>query len=949
MANLQRLIIGGRPATIAFMTAYGGDLVEPANAAIAVATFADGGVAHYVVGTPTTAEDAGHPFHGNQWTSGTFGLPPSASDPAPGSSYMYHSTNAKNVPSIAKKGLVRPTKGIGDAPISLSPHLDSVHTWAGLIGNKDQETAVLRTKRAGLALEQHEPGEYDKRDVGAEDATFRPIAADRLEVYHEGQWKKLTPKTLIAPRNTDNTPIHVAADDHVDKVKVAVKYAFMQGRAAVDRVKLKEALKDRSEVGMHVAMDDAKAAVHAALLKALPPALLAVHNAGGHAGMAAVHERMPLSRAAGGGNPNHDAKGQFSASDTTAGITDQDWDLVSSYVTGPRVNEALNGGRELDDDDRRHLEALDKIIAAQPKISAGTELLRSVSKEDFDRILNDPSHVQGGFMSTSQSLDAVHEGIYQNDLENEGMGLLKVEVGEGVHGLDVNKTMPDDYNSFPSQEEVILDRGLTVTVLGKEKDTITKDPSGLWDDLKLPTLRIRVSKPDKKGRIGASGDWGHAGRPGEVGGSSSGGGAREASIKVLTVKEAIPLILAGKVVELKNPGKVNTLLTKLAAISKDAVKRGEKAPNYDACKIAVAGASFFCGDPVKTKEYPNGMPRVAMPQLGGVPRPGSAADKLPKDDKGAVDAAPEFLDYLERRGISSKSESVRAESLMASQAQMDGPKIAKRVAKEDWTSEKPVFISRDNYIIDGHHNWAAQVGRAATKSGDKLSELKIRAIRVDAPISEVLKLAKTWSVRQGLGAKSVAAEASLLDRVKALFGFRTAAPQRKGQPHSTVGPFGLAFNVSDPNAVAWAREHAAELAQGLSDTTEQDIRDAIASNLEGDIDQGDAYDEILDAIGDDDRAEMIARTETMTASNQGTLTSWDQATEAGLLTGDELKEWIATSGCCDECADLDGEQVALDADFSSGDDAPPAHPNCRCTIGMAVAGETGDEGGDDAG
>lgn len=892
MANLQRLIIGGRPATVAFMTAYGGDLVEPANAAIAVATFADGGVAHYVVGTPTTAEDAGHPFHGNQWTSGTFGLPPSASDPAPGSSYMYHSTNAKNVPSIAKKGLVRPTKGIGDAPISLSPHLDSVHTWAGLIGNKDQETAVLRTKRAGLALEQHEPGEYDKRDVGAEDATFRPIAADRLEVYHEGQWKKLTPKTLIAPRNTDNTPIHVAADDHVDKVKVAVKYAFMQGRAAVDRVKLKEALKDRSEVGMHVAMDDAKAAVHAALLKALPPALLAVHNAGGHAGMAAVHERMPLSRAA-----------------------------------------AFNEDETRDDHGRWTGTGQDpeKIAAIVAKIP-----------------LNHPDRPAGGLPTDRAVRQAVADA---EDGRDFGEGMVAVEAVGALRPTESSMMTPTEHfveryrKGWPVKPPVVDQTG---AILDGHHRVASAEAAG-----RARIFVVRVAAPKPKGleevRTAASGDWGHAGRPGEVGGSSSGGGAREASIKVLTVKEAIPLILAGKVVELKNPGKVNTLLTKLAAISKDAVKRGEKAPNYDACKIAVAGASFFCGDPVKTKEYPNGMPRVAMPQLGGVPRPGSAADKLPKDDKGAVDAAPEFLDYLERRGISSKSESVRAESLMASQAQMDGPKIAKRVAKEDWTSEKPVFISRDNYIIDGHHNWAAQVGRAATKSGDKLSELKIRAIRVDAPISEVLKLAKTWSVRQGLGAKSVAAEASLLDRVKALFGFRTAAPQRKGQPHSTVGPFGLAFNVSDPNTVAWAREHAAELAQGLSDTTEQDIRDAIASNLEGDIDQGDAYDEILDAIGDDDRAEMIARTETMTASNQGTLTSWDQATEAGLLTGDELKEWIATSGCCDECADLDGEQVALDADFSSGDDAPPAHPNCRCTIGMAVAGETDDEGDDDAG
>jgi SPP1 gp7 family putative phage head morphogenesis protein len=165
---------------------------------------------------------------------------------------------------------------------------------------------------------------------------------------------------------------------------------------------------------------------------------------------------------------------------------------------------------------------------------------------------------------------------------------------------------------------------------------------------------------------------------------------------------------------------------------------------------------------------------------------------------------------------------------------------------------------------------------------------------------------------------------------------RTAAPQVPGQPHTVVPPFNLAFNVNSPNAIAYAQAHAGDLAQGISDTTREDIQDTISAALEGDgLDV--AYKAILDSVGDESRAEMISRTEVMDAANQGQLESWSQAIDAGFLTGDEKKEWIATAGdnTCEDCQDLDGEQVGIDDVFSSGDDAPPAHPSCRCSLGIA--------------
>lgn len=70
--SLQHLTIGGREATVAFMTSLGGEVVEPAAASVAVARFADGSVAYYHVGEPRALGDKpGHEFHGNQYTGGT--------------------------------------------------------------------------------------------------------------------------------------------------------------------------------------------------------------------------------------------------------------------------------------------------------------------------------------------------------------------------------------------------------------------------------------------------------------------------------------------------------------------------------------------------------------------------------------------------------------------------------------------------------------------------------------------------------------------------------------------------------------------------------------------------------------------------------------------------------------------------------------------------------------
>lgn len=220
---------------------------------------------------------------------------------------------------------------------------------------------------------------------------------------------------------------------------------------------------------------------------------------------------------------------------------------------------------------------------------------------------------------------------------------------------------------------------------------------------------------------------------------------RPIPIKVKTIDEAIKLIGKGKTVELPGTKEVHTLLAKLAQMASEAKAAGTKAKNYDLCKVTVANTNLFCAEHL-------GVPRIKMPQFGGEARPGSEADKLPKNKEGGVDGSQQFLAHLEKIGIKSEEVEVQASHLRASQRQLVGAKVAGiAMSGKDLNFGNPIFISRDNYVIDGHHRWAALVGRDAEDA--KFGNMPMKVVKVDAPISEVLHLANKWTKEFGIDPK----------------------------------------------------------------------------------------------------------------------------------------------------------------------------------------------------
>lgn len=84
------------------------------------------------------------------------------------------------------------------------------------------------------------------------------------------------------------------------------------------------------------------------------------------------------------------------------------------------------------------------------------------------------------------------------------------------------------------------------------------------------------------------------------------------------------------------------------------------------------------------------------------------------------------------------------------------------------------------------------------------------------------------------------------------------------------------------------------------------------------------------------RARTIARTELMRASNQGRLEGMWQAADRGLVDPTlAKKQWVTSSfDVCPICVPLNGVTVGIRDSFGPPGQAPPAHPNCRCTVRM---------------
>lgn len=227
------------------------------------------------------------------------------------------------------------------------------------------------------------------------------------------------------------------------------------------------------------------------------------------------------------------------------------------------------------------------------------------------------------------------------------------------------------------------------------------------------------------------------------------------------VQRAADLLAAGYRVELDQPRTVSTLLDELNRRVKDAIAKGEDAPSINICDISVPKTNLFCAES-------KGIPRSQMPQLSGIPVPGSRADDLPKNDKGEVDLSDLFREQLAQEGITITDETEGAAYLRATQSELNGPKvagIAGAIMDGVEIGGAPLFVSSDDYIVDGHHRWAALVG--VDSSDGQLGDITMDIQRVDMPILELLDRANRFADEMGIPQAGVEENRALAKQVLA--------------------------------------------------------------------------------------------------------------------------------------------------------------------------------------
>lgn len=164
----------------------------------------------------------------------------------------------------------------------------------------------------------------------------------------------------------------------------------------------------------------------------------------------------------------------------------------------------------------------------------------------------------------------------------------------------------------------------------------------------------------------------------------------------------------------------------------------------------------------------------------------------------------------------------------------------------------------------------------------------------------------------------------------------------------------------------WVKERSAELVADVTTQQRQALREIILDGYQREVQPKDIVDDIRDTVGllpreliavdnrrqlhldagmnEDDadtladdyaeellemRADRIAQTETVATEAQGRREAWSWAQEAGIISPQAVRVWVASDGACDECLAMDGETAPINGEYAGGEQIP-MHPWCYC-------------------
>lgn len=141
------------------------------------------------------------------------------------------------------------------------------------------------------------------------------------------------------------------------------------------------------------------------------------------------------------------------------------------------------------------------------------------------------------------------------------------------------------------------------------------------------------------------------------------------------------------------------------------------------------------------------------------------------------------------------------------------------------------------------------------------------------------------------------------------------------------------FNLRNGPFIDTLKERGSWLLDSMDDTTLSALQDKMVSAVKDGLTATEIQSSITAEFEDDInpyRAEMITRTEFANAAVKASRKTYE---ESG------IRDWTWSQAPGDEdddCTDNDGETVKMGEAFPSGDEEPPVHPNCKCSVTPAI-------------
>ena len=102
------------------------------------------------------------------------------------------------------------------------------------------------------------------------------------------------------------------------------------------------------------------------------------------------------------------------------------------------------------------------------------------------------------------------------------------------------------------------------------------------------------------------------------------------------------------------------------------------------------------------------------------------------------DLVPKYLEFLEEHGITNIQKAVVVGELKSTQGELDINKVIPMMDKNNSANGKQIIVSKDNFVLDGHHRFAALYCQDIN--------LRIDCIIIDLNIQDLLNITKEFDL-----------------------------------------------------------------------------------------------------------------------------------------------------------------------------------------------------------